>query len=118
MTDSAAALLRLLAIVAAIAALIWFERDIVKTIRAPVQAELSAARGNNAALKSGAEAQNRGVDGLKTASDQRKATSAAAVAAAGKPQQQRAGEILAAQPVGASDYERAMNRIDRELGLK
>lgn len=116
MSDSLAALLRLLAVVAAIAALWFFGRETVHAIQAP--AELKAARANNMALKSEVDAQNKAVDALAMAAAARKEKSAAAVNAAGGVQFKRADEIRAAPAQGESDYERAMNRIDRELGLR
>lgn len=118
MSESAAALLRLLLILAILAAIAIFARGGLDLIRAPVQAQLTAVIGDNHALKASADAQTAGVKGLKTDSDARTAKSKVAIAAAGKQEERRATEILEAPPIGDSDYERAINRIDRELGLK
>jgi hypothetical protein len=116
--ESTIALARLLGAVVVIA-LLWFFGDrLVAMVRAPAEAQRDAALGSNAALKAGSEAQNAGVKGLQKAAADRQAKSKAAVEAAGKPHAARAEAIVNAPPVGATDYERAMNRIDRELGLQ
>ena len=115
-------LVRAAAFLALAAALFFGGRALVNGvldfIQAPVVAERDAALGSNAALAKGVEAQNEGVKGLQEASKARKAASKAAVAKAGEGNLNRAGGILAAPAVGESDYERAVNRIDRELGLR
>lgn len=116
MEASTAALLRLLAIVAAIGVLWFFGDRAVAFVRAPVQAELSAARGNNAAFKAGADAQNKGVDDLKAAGEARQAKSAAAVNAAGKPHFERAAALAARPASGETAVARAANRINEEFG--
>jgi len=83
-----------------------------------VQAELDAARGNNAALGAGVTAQNKGIEATQADGRARKDRSRAAVARAGEENFNRAQGIRAAPAVGETDYERAVNRIDRELGLK
>lgn len=118
MTESAAALLRLFAVLAAIAAFWFFGDRAIAFVQAPVKTQLDAARGNNKALKSGVDAQNKGVDAMKASSDEKVAASRAAVKAAGALQFARAAAIEQAPVAGESDYERAMNRIDRELNLR
>jgi hypothetical protein len=89
---------------------------VVETIQAP--ATLAATRGNLEASKAANDAQTAGVEGLQAAGKARKARSAEAVKNAGKKEFARAKEIAAAPAVGATDYERMVNRIDRELGLQ
>ena len=107
------------ALVLAVIAVLWFGGStIVDAVRAPVEAELNASRGNQAAAKSGIEAQNQGVRALVEDGKQRQARSAAAVEKAGRDGRVREERVRNAPPAGATDYERAVNRIDRELGLK
>jgi hypothetical protein len=87
-------------------------------ITAPFKAELDASRGNQAAGKASVDHQNTAVDGMKAAAEAKQAESKKAVESAGKPNYARAKEISAAPPQGTTDYERAMNRIDRELHLQ
>lgn len=115
MSQSAAALLRLLIVVAIVAAVFLFKRELVTEIRAPVQAELNASRGNNAALKGGIDAQNKGIDGLKAASTARKATSAAAAKKAGEEDYAAAKALLSSKAPGETPLGRAANRINAEF---
>jgi hypothetical protein len=87
-------------------------------IQAPVVAERDSAIGSNSAFQKGAEATNTAIDGLQGAAREKKAKSEAAVKSAGEPNYNRAQGILRAPAVGETDYERAVNRIDRELGLQ
>lgn len=87
-------------------------------IQAPVAEQRDAARGNLAASKAATDAQNKGVDGLAAAGKARAAKSEAAVKSAGESSYARAKAIQDAPAVGATDYERMVNRIDTELGLK
>lgn len=112
MTDSTAALLRLLTVVAVIAAVWIFGDRVVTLVQGEPKAELQAARGNNAALKAGLDAQNAGVDAAKRASDVRKAKSAAAVKSAGKAEFARAKELEAAHPAGDTPIARAANFLN------
>jgi hypothetical protein len=89
-----------------------------RLVQAPVQAQLEASRGNQAAAKASVGKQNAAVDELRAKGEASQAKSAAAVKTAGEPSYEHARAIAAAPAEGATDYERAMNRIDRELGLK
>lgn len=86
-------------------------------VRAPLKAQLDASRGNQAAAKAGIEQQNAAVEAEGKVAEKKKAESAKAVAAAGKPQFQRAEEIIAQPAQGSTPLERAHRRIDTELGL-
>lgn len=122
-TDKAAALIIDVIVVVIAAVAIYFGaravlNGVIGFVQAPVQAELKASRGNQAAAKAGTDHQNVAIEGLKKAGDEKQEKSRAAVNAAGGVQFKRAAEIQAAPAVGESDYDRATNRIDRELGLK
>lgn len=105
-------------VVALIVAVLFGLGKCESMVEAPLKAELAASRGNQAAGKAAVDAQNKGVDAMVTDSKDRKAKSEAAVKTAGEQNYQRAAEIRAAAPDGESDYDRAVNRINRELGLK
>jgi hypothetical protein len=117
-TESTAAALRLFAVILAIAAVWFFGDRITKAIQAPVQAELRAARGNNAAMKAGLDAQNAGVDAAKKASEERKAKSAAAVKGAGKQEFARAKALEEARPAGDTPLARAANFLNETYGAR
>ena len=116
MTDSTAAALRLIAVLAAIAAFWFFGDRAVTLIQGQPKAELAAARGNNAALKAGLDAQNAGVDAAKQTSDARKAKSAAAVKSAGKAEFARAQTLESAKPAGETPLARAANFLNGTYG--
>jgi type IV secretory pathway TrbL component len=118
-TTAAATLLFRLALVAvAIVLALMFFGKIERTILAGPKAELAASRGNQAASKGAIDEANAATKGRAAEGTKRKAESAKAVAEAGKGGEASAAAIRAAPAVGDTDYERAMNRIDRELGLK
>ena len=108
--------LRGVLVVACVLTLWWAGDRLVGLIQAP--ARLEAAQGNNAAFKAATEHQNANIDALQRDAAARKKRSEDAVNRAGGVQFKRAEEIQAAPAVGETDYERAVNRIDRELGLK
>lgn len=120
--DVYAKLIRAGVIVLGLVILYFMGRELVSKVidfvQAPVQAELDASRGNQAAGKAASDHQTSAVDGLAKAGDEKKAASKAAVNAAGGVQFKRAAEIQQAPAVGVTDYERAVNRIDRELSLR
>jgi hypothetical protein len=113
---TAALLLEGIGVLIVVGLLLWFGRGLLGFVQAPAQ--LDAALGNNAALAAGVTAQNAGTQARKADAEKRKAKSREAVKAAGKDNFDNAARAAAAPAEGASDYERAMNRIDRELGLQ
>lgn len=118
MTREVLYLVRTVIVLAVLAALWWSWSEIKSFITAPVATERDVAQAANTGFKKAADAQNAGVTGLQQASAERKARSAAAVKAAGEPQLKEAARIESAPPEGGSDYDRMVNRIDRELGLQ
>ena len=104
------------AVLVVLAILYYFGGGVLNMIQAP--AKLDSALGDNAALKAGAEKQGEGIKAAAAEGKARQATSEKAVAAAGAGPANRANQILKAPAVGETDYERAMNRIDRELQLR
>jgi hypothetical protein len=96
-----------------LAIVIWLGRGLLGYVQAP--AKLEAAIGNNAALKAGAEAQNKGVDGLQAASKAKIEKSAAAAKEAGKPEFAAAKRVTESKAPGATPLERAANRINAEF---
>jgi hypothetical protein len=87
--------------------------------RAPLEAQLDASRGNQAAAKKGVERQNAATQGRKAAADAKAVKGNQAVNKAGGIQLKRAETILTTPPVkGLSDCASAAQRIDTELGLR
>lgn len=103
----------------AIALALWWSWSTFRDfLTAPVKTELNVSRANNAGFKASADAQAAGVKGLEKAARDRKEKSAAAVKSAGTKELAEAGRIHNAPATGATDYERAQNRINKELGLQ
>lgn len=117
MTRDMVYLVRTLIVLAVTIAVWWSWHQVKDFITAPVATERDVAQASNTGFQKAAAAQNAGIDGLKKAAEARKAKSAEAVKAAGEPQFKDAERIHNAPPEGATDYERMVNRIDRELGL-
>jgi hypothetical protein len=87
--------------------------------KAPLEAELAASRGNQAASKAAADHQNKGVQARKAESDRKAVAGKAAVNRAGGIQLKRAESIMAAPPPkGLKGCEAAEARINEELGLR
>ena len=102
---------------AILAVVVWFGRGALGFLQAPAQ--LDAALGNNAALKTGIAKQNEATKKREAEGKRRKDESRKAVEAAGQPQAKRAQEILVTPCTWATtDYECARGRFIRELGLK
>ncbi len=119
--DGYAKLVRALVYAAIAAALYFAGRELVSSVigffQAPLQAELNASRGNQAAGKAANDHQSAAVDALKTGSDKKKAVSRAAVAKAGEKEFADAAAIAAKPAPGATAVDRAVNRINAELGI-
>ncbi len=115
-------LVRALVVLAALAALFFGGRALVNglvgIVQAPVQVELDATRGNLDASKAANDAQSAAARGRAAEGKRRQKVSEEAVGKAGAENFKRAEAIQAAPAVGETDYERMVNRIDRELGLK
>lgn len=105
------------ALVVVIAVLAYFH-GFLDVIRAPLEAQLEASRGNQAAMKAGADEQNASIEAAAEEGKRRKEESRKAVEGAGKPAFQRAEAILAKPAAGSTPLERAHRRIDEELGLQ
>lgn len=82
----------------------------------PYKAEAAASRGNLEAAKDAATHQNVSISGRAAAGKARQERSAKAVAEAGKPQLKRAEEIASTPAPGSTPTERAINRINAEMG--
>lgn len=87
--------------------------------RAPLEAQLDASRGNQAAGKAAVDHQNKAVTARKAVAEKKAAEGKVAVNRAGGIQLKRAEQILATpKAAGLTDCQSAEARINHELGLK